>query len=59
LQQFGIARLIHGHTHRPAHHRITLDNAILAERIVLGDWYTQQSSLTIHDDGLSLLPASA
>ena len=59
LQQFGITRLIHGHTHRPARHRITLDDAVPAERIVLGDWYTQQSSLTIHDDGLSLLPASA
>lgn len=56
LQQFGITRLIHGHTHRPARHRITLDDAVPAERIVLGDWYTQQSSLTIRAEGLSLLP---
>ena len=59
LHQFGITRLIHGHTHRPARHRITLDDAIPAERIVLGDWYTQQSSLTISPECLSLLPMPA
>ncbi len=32
-------RLIHGHTHRPARHRIDL-NGQAAERIVLGDWDT-------------------
>ncbi len=29
--------LIHGHTHRPAHHQLMVDNGA-AERIVLGDW---------------------
>lgn len=30
-------RLIHGHTHRPARHALTIENQ-KAERIVLGDW---------------------
>lgn len=37
-------RLIHGHTHRPGVHALTVDN-IARERIVLGDWYTQGSVL--------------
>jgi UDP-2,3-diacylglucosamine hydrolase len=32
-----VTRLIHGHTHRPATHRFTLDGAD-AERWVLPDW---------------------
>ena len=35
-------RLIHGHTHRPAVHRLELEVGA-AERIVLGDWYEQTS----------------
>lgn len=30
--------LIHGHTHRPAHHKLTLSDGLVGERIVLGDW---------------------
>lgn len=30
--------LIHGHTHRPARHSLTLPNGSAAERIVLSDW---------------------
>lgn len=30
--------LIHGHTHRPAHHALTLPDGSAAERIVLSDW---------------------
>ncbi len=33
-----VARLIHGHTHRPARHPMLLDGKP-AERIVLGDWH--------------------
>ncbi len=33
-----VKRLIHGHTHRPARHELTLEDGI-AERIVLGDWH--------------------
>ena len=46
MRRAGVTRLIHGHTHRPAIHRFTLDGQP-AERIVLGDWYTQGSVLTI------------
>jgi UDP-2,3-diacylglucosamine hydrolase len=31
-------KLIHGHTHRPARHSLTLPNKVSAERIVLGEW---------------------
>jgi UDP-2,3-diacylglucosamine hydrolase len=53
LRGAGVTRLIHGHTHRPAIHRFTLDSQP-AERIVLGDWYTQGSVLRIRDAGFEL-----
>lgn len=37
MREAGVTRLVHGHTHRPAMHRFTLDGAA-AERIVLPDW---------------------
>ncbi len=37
LRDAGVRRIIHGHTHRPAAHRIDLDGAS-AERWVLPDW---------------------
>jgi len=37
LRSAGLARLVHGHTHRPAHHRFELD-AAPAQRWVLPDW---------------------
>ena len=46
LRTAGVRRLIHGHTHRPAIHDITLDGAP-AQRIVLGDWYEQGSVLRV------------
>ena len=46
LRTHGVRRLIHGHTHRPATHRFDVDG-MKAERIVLGDWYEQASSLTL------------
>ena len=45
MQDHGVRRLIHGHTHRPATHRFELDSQT-AERIVLGDWFEQSSVLT-------------
>lgn len=38
LREHGVRRLIHGHTHRPAIHALTLDGAP-AERIVLAEWH--------------------
>ena len=35
--RYGVTRMIHGHTHRPAEHREVLDGRA-TERIVLADW---------------------
>ena len=42
----GVYRMIHGHTHRPATHELQV-NGRTAQRIVLGDWYTQGSVLRV------------
>lgn len=58
LHQYGIDRLIHGHTHRPGTHAVQ-DASRERQRIVLGDWYSQGSVLSITRDGdvrLSALP---
>jgi UDP-2,3-diacylglucosamine hydrolase len=49
LNEHGVLQLIHGHTHRPAMHRIDFENKV-AERIVLGDWYHQGSVLRRQND---------
>jgi UDP-2,3-diacylglucosamine hydrolase len=46
--------LIHGHTHRPAVHRMELDGRHRT-RIVLGDWYEQGTVLYVHRDGRMVL----
>ena len=38
MREFGVWRLVHGHTHRPAVHQFTLDGKP-AERLVLGAWH--------------------
>jgi UDP-2,3-diacylglucosamine hydrolase len=53
MARHGAARLIHGHTHRPAIHPLTV-NGRRAQRIVLGDWYTQGSVLRADADGFEL-----
>lgn len=51
--RYGVARMIHGHTHRPAVH--TLDaNGRSCTRIVLGDWYEQGSVLRVDAQGCRL-----
>ncbi|MFK7886705.1 MAG: UDP-2,3-diacylglucosamine diphosphatase [Gammaproteobacteria bacterium] len=47
LQRHDVRRLIHGHTHRPATHRID-DNGVERTRHVLGDWY-EQGRVLVHD----------
>ncbi len=42
----GVQKMIHGHTHRPASHALQA-NGKPAQRIVLGDWYTQSSVLRV------------
>ena len=48
FQQHDVTLMIHGHTHRPDIHQITLDN-INVTRIVLGDWYTKGSYLAFNN----------
>ncbi len=49
MDRFGIDRMIHGHTHRPAVHAHQT-----GERIVLGDWYEQGSVLRADPSGMQL-----
>ncbi len=53
MQRYGVRRLIHGHTHRPAIHSF-YNGDISSQRIVLGDWYTQGSVLKVDTDGVLL-----
>ena len=50
LRQAGVQIMLHGHTHRPAVHELTVDGET-AQRIVLGDWYEQGSVVRWDDDG--------
>ncbi|HET6603291.1 MAG TPA: UDP-2,3-diacylglucosamine diphosphatase [Xanthomonadaceae bacterium] len=47
---YGVPRMIHGHTHRPAIHRLQVEGSE-RERVVLGDWYEQGSVLCVEADG--------
>lgn len=53
MTRYGVARLIHGHTHRPAIHALR-SAGHSAHRIVLGDWYEQGSVLRVDGDGYAL-----
>ncbi len=50
FRRYGLRRMIHGHTHRPAIH----DEGDGNTRIVLGDWYEQGSVLRVDGDGMQL-----
>jgi UDP-2,3-diacylglucosamine hydrolase len=54
LARFGVDRIIHGHTHRPAVHELQIDGHA-AVRIVLGDWYEQGSVLRWNESGFELV----
>ena len=54
METHQVTRLIHGHTHRPAIHELTV-NGQPAKRIVLGDWYDQGSILKVDKNHLELL----
>jgi len=53
MARFGVRRMIHGHTHRPAIHSLRV-NGVPAQRIVLGDWYEQGSVLRVSPEGYAL-----
>jgi UDP-2,3-diacylglucosamine hydrolase len=57
LRSAGVATLLHGHTHRPAIHPLTVDGRACT-RIVLGDWHTQGSVLRWDRGGPELVSLS-
>jgi UDP-2,3-diacylglucosamine hydrolase len=52
LRAHGVARLIHGHTHRPARHELVVEGRA-CERYVLADWYENASYLRVDAEGVS------
>lgn len=50
MEALSVRRLIHGHTHRPADHVVTLADGA-GERLVLADWRDEGEALEIRDDG--------
>jgi UDP-2,3-diacylglucosamine hydrolase len=48
FRRYGVRRMIHGHTHRPAEHSHDLDGA-RAERIVLADWRPERMEYLEYD----------
>ncbi len=53
MRSAGVRRLIHGHTHRPAVHDLTIDGEP-AQRIVLGDWHDAFHFAIADTDGCRL-----
>ena len=58
LRQYHYPRLIHGHTHRPARHVVTLDQHP-CERWVLPDWYNGGGYLHCSASGCELIDLTA
>ena len=58
LENHGLPRLLHGHTHRPAQHSIELtsinDDSQQSWRLVLGDWDKKGWFAEIADGGVTL-----
>lgn len=52
MAEHGVKTMIHGHTHRPAVHKL-LVNGESAKRIVLGDWDRQGWALQVDDQGFN------
>jgi len=57
MSKFDVARLIHGHTHRPATHTFEIDGSP-HDRVVLGDWYEQCSVVVGARTGMRRMPAA-
>ena len=53
FERHKVKRVIHGHTHRPASHDLQIKGH-KAQRIVLGDWYTQGSVLRVQPGQFAL-----
>jgi UDP-2,3-diacylglucosamine hydrolase len=50
LRRFGAARLIHGHTHRPGEHLLSLAGG-QARRLVLAEWHEGRGEVLVHQSG--------
>lgn len=48
MRRHGVTRLIHGHTHRPGRHRMSIDGKDV-ERIVLGEWHDDAGMVLVVD----------
>jgi len=53
FREHGVRRMIHGHTHRPAIHDLSVDRQH-CQRIVLGDWHETGSAVRL-DSGISMM----
>lgn len=53
MEHFGVRTLIHGHTHRPAIHKLQIGDQP-ARRIVLGDWDKQGWAVQVDEQGFQL-----
>ena len=58
MKKHNVSCLIHGHTHRPAQHKLKI-NGKECKRIVLGDWYEQGSVLKCTPEEMLLETISA
>lgn len=54
MEEAGVDLLIHGHTHRPDRHQLTVAGKP-AERVVLGDWHSKGWCVRAEGSELSLL----
>ena len=52
MREHGVTRMIHGHTHRPARHVVSIDGRS-GERWVLADWYGVGSYLEVSAEGVT------
>ncbi|WPP01462.1 UDP-2,3-diacylglucosamine diphosphatase [Pseudomonas sp. HR96] len=55
MQAHNVQTLVHGHTHRPAVHRLQVGEHA-ARRIVLGDWDREGWALQVDEQGYALAP---
>jgi len=54
MAEYGVATMIHGHTHRPCCHELVLDDGTAARRIVLGDWGSKGWVVSANEEELKL-----
>ncbi|RZA04234.1 MAG: UDP-2,3-diacylglucosamine diphosphatase [Moraxellaceae bacterium] len=54
MQDAGVKRLIHGHTHRPARHVLSVGDD-KAERVVLGDWHDKGWAIYADENKFELI----